>query len=74
MTPVSFKVVRILAIWHEYKVNTATTNIFGESTNKDLRLVRKISNKISNIPQWLPPNVKIDIKLQLNLSNFLSQN
>ena len=40
-------------------------------TTKDLHLVGEISHDIFNIPQWWPPNVKIDIKLQLAPSSFI---
>ena len=34
-------------------------------------MVGKLNHEIFNISQWLPPNVKIDIKLQLAPSNFI---
>ena len=37
----------------------------------ELHLVGKINHDISNIPQWLPLNVKVDIKLTLAPSNFM---
>ena len=33
----------------------------------------KIDHEMFNIPQWLPPDVKIDVKLQLPLSNFICE-
>ena len=42
-------------------------------TTKDLHLVGKINNQIFNIPKLLPLNAKIDIKLQLAVSNFILQ-
>ena len=63
MTPMSYKQLRGMTIGYEYKTNTDTTNILREATTKDLHLVGKLNHEIFNIPQWLPPNVKIDIKL-----------
>jgi hypothetical protein len=60
-----------MTIGYEYKTNTDTTNILREATTKDLHLVGKLNHGIFNIPQWLPPNVKIDIKLQLEPSNYI---
>ena len=72
MTPVSCKLVRGLAIGYEYKPNTVTINILEDATSKDLHTLGwEINHEIFNIPQWLPPNVKIDIKLPLASSNFI---
>ena len=42
-------------------------------TTKNLNLAGKINHDIFDKPQWLPPNLKIDIKLQLAPSNFILQ-
>jgi len=71
MTPMSIKFLRGMAFGNEYKTDTYTSNILRDATNKDLNLVGKINFEIFNIPQWLPPNVRINIKLQLAPSNFI---
>ena len=60
-----------MAIGYEYKMYIVTSNILGDATSKDLHLVWNINHEIYNIPQCLPPNVKIDAKLQLAPSNFI---
>jgi len=63
MTPISYKRLKGSAIGYEYRTNTDATNILRDVTTKDLYLVGKTKHEIFNIPQWLPLNVKIDIKL-----------
>ena len=46
-------------------------DILREVTPDDLHLVGKTKHEIFNIPKLMPPNVKIDIKLQLSPSNFI---
>jgi len=55
-------------------MNTDTTNILSEVTTSGLHLARKIIHEKFNIPQGMPPNVMIDIKLQLAPSNFILRN
>ena len=62
-----------MAIGYEYKMYIVTSNILGDATSKDLHLVWNINHEIYNIPQCLPPNVKIDTKLQLAPSRFILQ-
>ena len=64
-TPESFKKLRGLTIGYEYKTDTDSANILRKATNYDLHLVGKINHEIYNIPQRMPPNVKIYIKLPL---------
>ena len=73
INPLLNKLVKGLAIGYEYKQDSVTTNILEDAKTKVLHLVGKINHEIFNIPQRLPPNVKIDIKLQLALSNFILQ-
>jgi hypothetical protein len=72
-TLMSYKELRGLAIGYEHKSDTDTGNILRDVTTKDLHLVGKLNHEKFNIPQWLPSNVKIDIKLQLALSNSILQ-
>ena len=71
MTSESYKKLRGLAIGYEYKKDTDTTNILREVTTSALHLIGKISREVFNIPQWMPPNLKIDIKSELALSDFI---
>ena len=73
MTPMSHELLKGLVIGYEYKTDTDTTNIHRDTTTKGLHLVGKINHEIFNIPPWFPPNIKVDIKLQLALSNFILQ-
>jgi len=59
-----------VAIRHEQKLDTDTIKILRDTTTKDLPLVGKINLEMFNLPQWLPSNVNIDIKLKLAPSNF----
>ena len=71
MTPMSYKLLWGLDIGYESKTDNDTANILGDATTKDLHLDGKIKHELFNIPQWLPPNFKVDIKLQLAPSNFI---
>ena len=71
MTPMSYKLLWGHDLGYEYKTDTDTTNILGDAITKDLHFVGKLNHELFNIPQRLPPNVKIDIKLQLAPSNFI---
>ena len=71
MAPMSHYKLRGLAIGYEYRTDTDATNILRDVTTKDLHLVGKTNHEIFIIPKWLPPNVKMDIKLQLALSNYI---
>jgi hypothetical protein len=59
-----------MAIGYEYKTNIDTGNILRDATTKDLHF-GEINHEIFNVRQWLPPNVQIDIKLQLAQLNFI---
>ena len=58
---------------YEYKTETDSANALREATTREceLLLVGKTNHEIFNIPQWLPPNIKVDIKLTLAPSNFI---
>ena len=71
MTPNSYKKLIGIPIQYEYKTDTDITNILKEATTSYLHLVVKINHEIFNIPQWMPPNIRVNIKLQLALSNFI---
>ena len=60
-----------MAFEYEYKTGTDISNILRDVKTKGLHLVGEMNHEIFNIPQWLPPKVKIDIKLQLTPSNFI---
>ena len=74
MTPISYKLLRDMAMGYEYKTDTDKNNLLRNATTRDLHLVGKINHKIVTIPQWLLPNVKIDIKLELTQSSFILGN
>ena len=71
MTPMSCKTLRGLAIGYEYTTDTDTSNILRHMTAKYLHLAGKMNDEIFNITQWMPPNVKIQTKLQLASPNFI---
>jgi len=71
MTPKSYKELRGTSNGYEYITNTDSTDALKNATTSELHLVGKIYHEIFNIPQWLPPNVKVDIKLTLAPSNFI---
>jgi len=51
-------------------MDSDNTNILRKVTTSDSHLVGKIDHKIFNIPQWMLPNIKIDINLKFNPSYF----
>ena len=71
MTPMSYKLLKGLVIEYQYKTDTDTSNMLRDAATKDLHLVGKVSHEIFNIPQGLPPNVKINLKLRFPPSNFI---
>ena len=71
MTPKSYKELRGTSNGYEYITDTNSTDALKNATTSDLHLVGKTYYEIFNIPQWLPPNIKLDIKLTLALSNFI---
>jgi hypothetical protein len=71
MTPKSYKELRGQALCYEYRSNVDTGGNLSAAVTKEYHLVGKINHEIFNISQWLPPNVKIDIKLQLAPSSFI---
>ena len=73
MTSMSFNILRGMAIPYEYKTDTDTKNILRDATTKYLHFVGKIKHETFNIPQWMPPNVKTDVKLQLPPSIFFAK-
>ena len=73
MTPISYKKLRSVAFGYEYKTDIDTTNILKDVTTKDINLVRSTNPEILDIPPWMPPNAKIDIKLHLAPSHFILQ-
>jgi hypothetical protein len=71
MTPKSYKELRGQAMGYEYRLNVDTDGELTTAVTKEYHLVGKLNHEIFNISQWLPPNVKIDIKLQLAPGNFI---
>jgi hypothetical protein len=71
MTPKSYKELRGQALGYEYRPNVDTDGELTAAVTQEYHLVGKLNHQIFSISQWLPPNVKIDIKLQLAPSNFI---
>jgi hypothetical protein len=67
----SYKELRGTSNVYKYINNTNSTDALKNAATSELHLVRKIYHDISNIPQWLPPNIKVDIKMTLAPSNFI---
>ena len=70
MTPDSYKG---LANGYEYTADTDTTDTLTRVTPSELHLVGKIKHETFNIPQWLPSNIKVEIKITLAPSNSIFQ-
>ena len=69
--PKSYKEWGVSANGYEYKTNTDTTDALKEAKTSELYYVGKINHEIFNIPQCLPPYIKVDIKLTLVPTNFI---
>jgi len=67
----SCKLLGGMTIGYEYKTDTDPNNKFIDMMTEGLSLIGKISHEMFNIPQLLPLNVKIDIKQQLAIPNFI---
>jgi hypothetical protein len=62
MTPKSYKELRGTSNGYEYITDTDSTDELKNVTTSELHLVEKMYHEIFNIPQWLPTNIKLDIK------------
>ena len=71
MAPKSFKELMGSANEYEYRADAGTTNAHREETISKLHLVGKIDHEIFNVPQWLPPNIKVAVKLTPVPSNYI---
>jgi hypothetical protein len=71
MTPMAYKKLRGLPMGYDYRTNVDTDGELTWAVSKEYHLVGRLNHEIFNISQWMPPNVKIDIKLQLAPSNFI---
>jgi len=71
MTPKAYKEMRGQSLGYEYRTGVDTDGELTTAVTQEYHLVGKLNHEIFNISQWLPPNVKIDIKLQMAPSNFI---
>ena len=71
ITPMSYKKLIGLVMGYDYRSNADADGELTWVVSKQYYLVVKLNHEIFNIPQWMPPNIKIDIKLQLASSNFI---
>ena len=71
ITRKAYKDLRGQALGYEYGSGFDTDGELTAAVIQEYHLVGKLNPEIFDILQWLPPNVKIDIKLQLTPSNFL---